>query len=294
MRIIDEVATARQPDLPTGPLGMISPARSGSQNRPYFTRVRDVRCGSPRDQAVFACLGTYANPETDACWPALSTLCADTRYSLRSVLRALRSLERDGHISRQRSRGGRGTAGQAVTTRYRLRLIPTLAGCHPQQGQDATPSTGRMPPLALAGCRTKSNSKESTEESRERAPRARTREDHLLHRVTNDKPSLSHTPSSGSATTNTCPACERSWPSRYGDTCFDCNTSIAVIQRRLDEVERPEEEQVRLDEFERIAAQWRGKRECKPTETIANPQSFDEMLADLDLSPEQAARMVQR
>ena len=131
--------------------------------RPYFTRVRDVRCGSPVDQAVFACLGTYANPETDACWPSLSTLCADTRYSLRSVLRALTRLERDGHISRDRSKGGRGTAGQAVTTRYRLRLPPTPAGCHPQQGQGAGPSTGRVPDLALAGCRTKSQIEETTE-----------------------------------------------------------------------------------------------------------------------------------
>ena len=120
--------------------------------RPYFVRVRNVKAGSPRDKAILVALGSYADPVTGEGWPSLNTLCADTQYSRRSLLRGLTSLERDGLISRQRSTGGRGKDGRAATTRYRLHL-PT------QEGQGAPVKRGRVPLLRGAGCPPKSQRK---------------------------------------------------------------------------------------------------------------------------------------
>ena len=110
--------------------------------RPFFARARSVRTGSPRDGYIFLTLATYADPKTGECWPSLNTLCADTQYSRRSMLRALTSLERDGHISRQRSTGGRGKA-----TRYHLHLPPTAGHLSLHKVSTSFPQQGHSAPL---------------------------------------------------------------------------------------------------------------------------------------------------
>ena len=144
MKSIDVRVTGRQASESARPQLAVVPTP-----RPYFTRVRSVKAGSPRNKSVLVALGSYADPETGACYPSITSLVTATELNRASVCRALNELERAGLISRQRSKGGRGAA---ACTRYRLNLPP-------QQSHSATPSSRRVRPLAVAGCDPKSHRK---------------------------------------------------------------------------------------------------------------------------------------
>ena len=238
--------------------------------RPYFVRVRNVKAGSPRNKAVLVALGSFANPDSGACWPSIPSLVTATELDRSSVCRALNALERDGLISRQRSTGGR------ATTRYRLNLPPAVAGCdpssrrvRPQQSQGAT--------LAVAGCHPKSKCEESPEESRER--RAPPPVPPPPPRGTTTTPAVSSLSTEHSGML-ICPKCERSWPvnSKAGDVCFNCCTSITVIQRRLDEAGKYKDVPIRIINEDKKVQEQRidYKEKCVERERIAEAKRVEE------------------
>lgn len=74
-------------------------------------RVRTfVRDHGPSQRADFAVLSALADRANDRgiCWPAVATIAADTRLSVRSVQYALRRLEREGWITTAPRRAGYG------------------------------------------------------------------------------------------------------------------------------------------------------------------------------------------
>ena len=298
MQSISEVATARQPDLPTGPLGVRrfkTPEHNptGAQRMRPFGRLADhviLAATWPgltaRDKTIWSAMAKHENHSSGQCNPRKSTLASETGYSIATVKRALTSLSGLGLVKVHR---GPRPNGSAAPNCYEVLLpgsaqvpVDGLPQVHDEPGGRVSVNPppgvrvnrgGRVrvtPPIEER--RLEVPSTEALTLKRE-SPPARTREAEMLTPRQNfpDKPSLSHTPSSAFSPTNTCPQCERSWPSSWGDVCKDCHATIAVLQRRLDDPALVAdfdgvvtEEQKRLAEYERIARE-RAKREAKPT-----------------------------
>ena len=73
-----------------------------------------------------------------------------------------------------------------------------------------------------------------------------------------------------------CPKCERSWPvnSKAGDVCFNCCTSITVIQRRLDEAGKYKDVPIRIINEDKKVQEQRidYKEKCVERERIHDIQ----------------------
>ena len=241
--------------------------------RPYFVRVRNVKAGSLRNKAVLVALGSYANPETGACWPSISSLVAAAECSRRSVFRAIKELERDGFI--QRSTGG--GRGKAATTHYHILLPPQRQGVTqggvrvaPLPVTGWHPPSDRVAPEGVSGWHPKSKCEESPEESRERrapAPEA----------PPPPRGTTTTTPAALSLPSNIeCPKCKRSFPanSKAGDVCFDCNATITEIRRRIDEAGKYKDVSIRsIDEDKKVQEQRIDyKEKCAERERIHDIQ----------------------
>ena len=53
-------------------------------------------------RAVAGCIANHANTETGRCWPGIGSIVKETGFSRRSVIRAIKGLERGGHITVRR------------------------------------------------------------------------------------------------------------------------------------------------------------------------------------------------
>ncbi|MCB0066021.1 MAG: helix-turn-helix domain-containing protein, partial [Caldilineaceae bacterium] len=73
-------------------------------------------CAKPSAKLVLLCLAEHADDD-GLCWPSLRRISELTRLSHATVTRCLACLEEDGHINRQRGKGGQGHS-----TKYQLAI----------------------------------------------------------------------------------------------------------------------------------------------------------------------------
>ena len=250
---IHEVAAPRQPELPTGPVGVLRftpPAHNPTaahRVRP-FGRLPDhviLAANWPgltaRDKTIWSAYAKHENHETGQCNPRKSTVATETGYSVASVKRSISSLSEKGLLKVHR---GTRPNGSPAPNCYEV-ILPGSAqvpangltsgidagspGVDEPGGRVRVNPGGGVRVTLGGGVRVtppleELNTEVLTMEEREApAPVAP-----APPRGTTTAPARSLSP------THTCPQCKRSWPESYGDVCHDCNATITEIRRRLE------------------------------------------------------------
>ena len=245
---IHEVAAPSQPELPTGPVGVLRftpPAHNPTaahRVRP-FGRLPDhviLAANWPgltaRDKTIWSAYAKHENHETGQCNPRKSTVATETGYSVASVKRSISSLSGKGLLKVHR---GTRPNGSPAPNCYEVILpgsasVPAngLTQVHDEPGGRVRVNPGGGVRVTLGGGvrvtppLEELNTEVLTMEEREApAPVAP-----APPRGTTTAPARSLSP------THTCPQCKRSWPESYGDVCFDCNATITEIRRRLEQL----------------------------------------------------------
>ena len=185
-----QLARDPQAHLPTGPTHVASrSARTAAPGAWTPTDRWAWSIGLPVSgiaRAVAGCIARHANDQTGLGWPGMGTIATETGFCRRAVVKAVKELERGGHV-----RVGRFKVGKKNTSnRYQL---PPMGGAPAALGSGGGSAPGALPPSAPGA--PESVNIESVHES-VRSSRARV----------------------------VCKICGNSWPDKaeYGTTCFKC------------------------------------------------------------------------
>ena len=174
-------------------------------------------------------------------WPSKATLASMTGRSPRVVQRALRELKSAGLISVRQSSGR--------TPHYRLSAGPPET---PTSPQGSRPRLWRGDAHVQGGETPTSPEVRTSEVIKEKAaaasPSDRTEVQHDEHNP---------------PTRHTCPTCGKSWPARYGPTCYQCPQPTASQIRR---------QKQKADNLGSGRA-WASKPETPPAIDVSSPQS---------------------
>ena len=168
-------------------------------------------------RAVAGCIARHANDKTGLGWPGMGTIVNETGFCRTAVVKAIKELERGGHVTVGRFKVGK----KNTANRYQL---PPMGGAPGGLvgGGGSAPHALPSAPDGLGGSAPdgpESVSKESVQES-----------------------------VSSSRARAVCKICGNDWPAEYGTTCYQCPQPTASQRRRRAQEKRNEETAA---EFER-------------------------------------------
>ena len=209
---------ARDPQahLPTGPTHVASrSARTAAPGAWTPTDRWAWACGLPVSgiaRAVANCIARHANDKTGLGWPGMGTIVNETGFCRTAVVKAIKELERGGHVTVGRFKVGK----KNTANRYQL---PPMGGVSAALGRGGGSAPDALPsaPDALGGSAPDAPESVSIESVQESVSSSRARV--------------------------VCPDCGNSWPNKpeYGTTCYQCPQPTAS-QRRDQEFTRRNEE----------------------------------------------------
>ena len=192
-----EASSPQQQGLPTGPTHVASrSARTAAPGAWTPTDRWAWACGLPVSgiaRAVANCIARHANDKTGLGWPGMGTIATETGFCRRAVVKAVKELERGGHVAVGRFKVGK----KNKANRYQLPPMgsaPAALG----GGEGSAPRALGSAPDALGGSAPRapeSVSIESVQESVKSSSRARV----------------------------VCPECGNNWPAEYGTECHKCS-----------------------------------------------------------------------
>ena len=174
--------------LPTGPTHVA--CRSARTAAPGAWSPTDRwawACGLPVSgiaRAVAGCIARHANDKTGLGWPGMGTIATETGFCRRSVVNAIKELERGGHVTVGRFKVGK----KNTVNRYQL---PPMGGASDGLGRG-----GGSAPDALGGSAPGAPESVSIESVQESVSSSRARE--------------------------VCKICGNDWPAEYGTKCYRC------------------------------------------------------------------------
>ena len=195
-----QLARDPQAHLPTGPTHIASraipPPRTAAPGAWSPTDRWAWAAGLPVSgiaRAVAGCIARHANDKTGLSWPGIGRIVKETGFCRRSVIEAIKELERGGHVSVTRLKVG----NTNTSNRYQL---PQMGGApselaRPIEGGGSAPHALGSAPHALGGSAPHAPelvSKEPVKKKRRSAARV------------------------------TCENCSNTWPAKYGPDCYQC------------------------------------------------------------------------
>ena len=120
-----QLARDPQAHLPTGPTHVASrSARAAAPGAWTPTDRWAWACGLPVSgiaRAVANCIARHANDKTGLGWPGMGTIATETGFCRRAVVKAVKELERGGHVTINRFKVGK----KNKANRYQL---PPMGG----------------------------------------------------------------------------------------------------------------------------------------------------------------------
>ena len=126
-----QLALDPQAHLPTGPTHVASrSARTAAQGAWTPTDRWAWACGLPVSgiaRAAANCIARHANDKTGLGWPGMGTIATETGFCRRAVVKAIKELERGGHVTVGRFKVGK----KNTSNRYQL---PPMGGAPPALG----------------------------------------------------------------------------------------------------------------------------------------------------------------
>ena len=186
MNITAQLARDPQAHLPTGPTHVASrSARTAAPGAWTPTDRWAWPCGLPVSgiaRAVAGCIARHANDKTGLGWPGMGTIATETGFCRRAVVKAVKELERGGHVTINRFKVGK----KNKANRYQL---PPMGGAPAALG-----GGGGSAPRALGGSAPRAPESVSIESVKKRTSAARAR----------------------------CSTCKRTWPANRGTECYRC------------------------------------------------------------------------
>ena len=202
-----QLARDPQAHLPTGPTHVASrSARTAAPGAWSPTDRWAWAVGLPVSgiaRAVAGCIARHANDKTGLGWPGMGTIAEETGFCRRAVVKAIKELERGGHVTVGRFKVGK----KNTANRYQL---PPMGGAPAALG-----SGGGSAPDALGGSAPGAPESVSIESVQEPVSSSRARE--------------------------VCKICGHDWPAEYGTTCYQCPQPTASQIRRREQQKRNEE-----------------------------------------------------
>ena len=221
-------------------------ARTAAQGAWSLTDRWAWSCGLPVSgvaRAVANCIARHANDKTGLGWPGIGTIVNETGFCRTAVVKAIKELERGGHLAVSRFKVGK----KNRANRYQLPAMGSaphgLGGSSPH----GPPSAPDGPPSALDALGGSALdgpelvSIESVHESVSSSSRARV----------------------------FCSVCKNDWPAKYGTKCYQCRPTSETRERervrRNEEAVDQLEQQIResIQEEERARA-WANTPEPPP------------------------------
>ena len=192
-----QLALDPQAHLPTGPTHVASrSARTAAPGAWTPTDRWAWACGLPVSgiaRAAANCIARHANDQTGLGWPGLVTIATETGFCRRAVVKAVKELERGGHVTISRFKVGK----KNKANRYQL---PPMGGAPAALGEvgGSAPRALGSAPDALGGSAPRAPESVSIESVQESVSSRRAR---VL-----------------------CKICGNSWPDKaeYGTTCYTC------------------------------------------------------------------------
>ena len=125
MNITAQLARDPQAQLPTRPTLVASrPPRTAAPGEWTPTDRWAWACGLPVSgiaRAAAGCIARHANDKTGLGWPGMGTIATETGFCRRAVVKAIKELERGGHVTVVRSKVGK----KNKSNRYQL---PPMGG----------------------------------------------------------------------------------------------------------------------------------------------------------------------
>ena len=180
--------------LPTGPTHVASrSARTAAPGAWTPTDRWAWACGLPVSgiaRAVANCIARHANDKTGLGWPGMGTIVNETGFCRTAVVKAIKELERGGHVTVGRFKVGK----KNTANRYQLPPMGGAPGGLVGGGSapDALPSASD----ALGGSASDAPESVSIESVQESVSSSRARE--------------------------VCKICGNDWPAEYGTKCYRC------------------------------------------------------------------------
>ena len=183
-----QLARDPQAHLPTGPTHVASrSARTAAPGAWTPTDRWAWACGLPVSgiaRAVANCIARHANDKTGLGWPGMGTIVNETGFCRTAVVKAIKELERGGHVTVGRFKVGK----KNTANRYQL---PPMGGASAALGRG-----GGSAPDALGGSAPDAPESVSIESVQESVSSSRARE--------------------------VCKICGNDWPAEYGTKCYRC------------------------------------------------------------------------
>ena len=180
-------STPQQQGLPTGPTHVASRARTAAPGAWTPTDRWAWACGLPVSgiaRAAANCIARHANDKTGLGWPGMGTIAKETGFCRRAVVKAIKELERGGHVTVGRFKVGK----KNKANRYQL---PPMGSA-----PDALAMGVGSAPGALGGSAPGAPESVSIESVQESVSSSRARE--------------------------VCKICGNDWPASYGTKCYQC------------------------------------------------------------------------
>ena len=202
-----------QAHLPTGPTHIASRARTAAQGAWTPTDRWAWACGLPVSgiaRAAANCIARHANDKTGLGWPGMGTIATETGFCRRAVVKAIKELERGGHVTVGRFKVGK----KNTANRYQL---PPMGGAPGAlvEGLGSAPHALGSAPRALGGSAPRAPESVSKESVHESVKSSRARE--------------------------VCKTCGNNWPAEYGTVCHKCPQPTASQRRDQEREQRNEE-----------------------------------------------------
>ena len=190
-----QLARDPQAQLPTGPTHVASrsartaaPGAWSPTDRWAWAAVLPV---SGIARAVAGCIARHANDQTGLGWPGMGTIVNETGFCRTAVVKAIKELERGGHVTVGRFKVGK----KNTANRYQL---PPMGGASAAlaRGGGSAPDALPSAPDTLGGSASDAPESVSIESVQESVSSSRARE--------------------------VCKICGNDWPAEYGTTCYQC------------------------------------------------------------------------
>ena len=200
-----------QAQLPTGPTHVAARTRTSAPGAWKPTDRWDWACGLPVSgigRAVANCIARHANDKTGRCWPGMGTIATETGFCRRAVVKAIKELERGGHVTVSRFKVGK----KNRANRYQL---PPMGSAPDALGGSAPDALGGSAPDALGGSAPDALGGSAPDALGGSAPDA-------PESVSNESV---HESVSSSRARVVCEVCKHDWPASYGTNCHKCNGS---------------------------------------------------------------------
>ena len=204
--------SARQGTLPVGPTGRV---HKGGGGVPWAKRCAQSTAPSPSGKLLFMILSSFVNGPDEAAWPSQSTLASMTGLSSRGVRNATKQLEAAGRIRVERMGGDRGIRywlEAEVSSPSRRKSVPVEA----EVSSPEVPKEGTCTRKAAA----------VTVETHEVQQHPVEPPTLLLNTFEKGNDDLK--PKTDEIARHTCDKCDKSWPVRFGNTCFTCQGRVGA------------------------------------------------------------------